>query len=74
WRIIGFDIITTRMGQATNRVSESLVTYSQKNRSDTDKIILPADNKVISVHDLNLRIKDLNVITEIVRLLLPGLS
>ncbi|CAG8795434.1 11894_t:CDS:2, partial [Racocetra persica] len=71
WRAIGFDIIAMRMKQAENRVLESLVLCSQTKRSDSDKIILPADNKAISVHELNSHIKDLNVITEIVQRLVP---
>ncbi|CAG8548788.1 9737_t:CDS:2 [Racocetra fulgida] len=71
WRAIGFDIIAMRMKQAENRVLESLVICSQTKRSDSDKIILPADNKAISIHELDLRIKDLNGITEIVQRLVP---
>ncbi|CAG8617002.1 13066_t:CDS:2 [Dentiscutata heterogama] len=67
WRAIGFDLIAMRMRQAVSHVLESLVTYPQANRDDGDKIILPADNKAISVHELGLRIKDLNIIIKIVR-------
>ncbi|RIB09747.1 hypothetical protein C2G38_2107792 [Gigaspora rosea] len=69
WRAIGFDIIAMRMRQTVNDVLESLVTDPQINRGDVDKIykiILPADKKAISVHELDLRIKDLDIIAEIV--------
>ncbi|CAG8484788.1 17880_t:CDS:2 [Cetraspora pellucida] len=67
WRAIGFDIIAMRMKQAANCVLESLVICSQTKRSDSNKIILPVDNKAISVHELDLHVKDLNEITEIVQ-------
>ncbi|CAG8452488.1 8535_t:CDS:2 [Dentiscutata erythropus] len=60
WRAIGFDLIAMRMRQTVSHVLESLVAYPQTIR-------LPADNKAISVYELGLLIKDLNIITKIVR-------